>query len=190
MLPRLAAFVVLGALPAAALAHSKEPERRLVVQRDARGVALLWQVSLLGGPSELLFATHDGDADGRLSEPEGKRLAAVLLAKASRGVEVRCDGALLPMTSLEARPADDAARRSLVVLALATLAAEGCGGALEVRLAAGVTPLAVEVQTRDGWRLSDPTRGRVAPDGVGLEAAVRLNGGEALRVLAVLEKRP
>jgi hypothetical protein len=176
----LFAAVVLSA--GSAGAHTREPERTLVVQRDDKGVALLWQMSMLGGPAELLFAANDRDRDGVLSDDEGRRLAAVLLAKAARGIEIVCDGAALPVTALEARPADPAQKRNLVVFALATLGAGACTEQLEVRAARGTVALSVDVQARDGWRLAEPSLGRLAPDRAGLEAPVKVSGGESLRV--------
>src|SRR5688572_27203169 len=99
---RFVGLLVLLVVPATARAHGRDPERRLVLQRDAKGLAALWQVTLVGKSAETLFAAQDRDRDGVLSDTEGKRLAAVLLAKATRGAELFCDGEPLEISALEA----------------------------------------------------------------------------------------
>lgn len=169
--------------PLTASAHRTPPGRSATLQVDDRGVTMLVEVSVRGAEAALLFAAHDVDRNGALSEAEGASLARALVAKGARDLELTVGDGRVALMSFEAK-IGEASAAQVQAMGLLSYGEALPRGVHEVVLVTGRRrgPLTVVVQTLGGWRVLHVSRGRVAEDGRGMRESVVVGEGERIGV--------
>jgi len=183
--PTALAGVALAAalgVAAPAAAHVKAPKRAVILQVDDQGLAVLWRAEVSGRDAMLLHSLHDRDRDGALRGMEGKRAAAVILAKAMSGTKIRWEGRAVPynveQVELEGEPESG---QTLAAVALLSIEVPAFHGAVTVEVQKG-GELQVDAQCKAPWTVTAVDRGTVAPGRDSLVAPVMLRAGTSLRM--------
>lgn len=165
------------------MAHSPTPSRRMVVQFDEKGAAVLWSMQIAGELVPLLKASRDLDGNRTLSLAEEQALAQGLIGKAMRGIRIRLNERPLPIRMIETHKLGQGTN-AVEAFALSDLVLPDLRDENVHQLAVSTTkttgPVELQIQTLDNWRFVQSSAGKVAADKQGLESFVTMKPGASV----------
>ena len=185
-LPGLCVFAVFFYNTFFAVAFAKSAEARLALQMDDAGICAVLELTLFDEEAALMMHVHDTNHNQHLDPEEAKKLAALMVVRAGKGLTLYWQGQ--PMAAIEGKAflADIIPNaRALSASALLKLTpAPDDKGTLEIRLAPDSQKMWISPQSLGAFVFTS-TMGQVAADGRALTEPLELLPGSSLALTLV-----
>jgi hypothetical protein len=175
----------LGVARSSVFAHDVPVHQKVVLQCDAQGLALLWNVELKGPRVLMLRAAYDKNGDGRFDVKEASRLVRRVLSPFLREFRLGLNGEILRLGLEEGRATLSHGGKKLVLNALTTTLHpfKETADALRRVTLRYRGELNVWVQGQAPWRLKNSSIGEISADGLALVKSIDVPPNEKLTLL-------